>query len=78
MIAAARRHSSTVPATKGPRWVVVAVTSTVLFTAVHLLTNRVSSYQVASWAIGGLVLVMAYLVSGSIWVPVVLHATEGR
>ncbi len=54
-------------------WVVVAATSTVLFTAVHLLTNRVSSYQVASWAIGGLVLVMAYLVSGSIWVPVVLH-----
>ena len=54
-------------------WVVVAAASTVLFTAVHLLTNRVSSYQVASWAVGGAVLVMAYLVSGSFWVPVVLH-----
>jgi membrane protease YdiL (CAAX protease family) len=52
---------------------VVFVTSIVLFTAIHLLTNRASVYQILSWLLGGAVLTYAYLVSGSIWVAIVLH-----
>ena len=54
-------------------WVVVGVTSVALFTGVHLLTNRIDGYQVVSWAVGGGVLVMAYLLSGSIWLAVAMH-----
>ena len=54
-------------------WIVVAVTSVALFTGVHLLTNRIDGYQVVSWAVGGGVLVMAYLLSGSIWIAVAMH-----
>ena len=54
-------------------WVVVAVASTLLFVAVHLIANRVSAAQVFSWSLSGLVLVLPYLLSGSIWVPIVLH-----
>ncbi|MEZ4503270.1 MAG: CPBP family intramembrane glutamic endopeptidase [Dehalococcoidia bacterium] len=54
-------------------WLVVALASIVSFTAIHLLTNRTSPAQVASWLLGASVLVCAYLVSGSIWVAVTLH-----
>lgn len=52
---------------------VVLVVSTVVFTAIHFLTNRVSPAQVAGWLLGGFVLGWVYLETGSIWVPVALH-----
>ena len=51
---------------------VVAGTSA-LFVLVHLPTNRVSRWQLSSWSIGALMLIAAYLVSGSIWVAIGLH-----
>ncbi len=56
-------------------WVVVALTSVLLFAAVHLLTNLASPAQIASWTVGGGILVMAYLLSGSLWVAVAIHFT---
>ncbi|MFN2120827.1 MAG: lysostaphin resistance A-like protein [Anaerolineales bacterium] len=53
--------------------IVVIVTSTILFAAIHVLTNRASPAQIASWLAGGLLFAVIYLVSGSIWVPVLLH-----
>lgn len=53
--------------------VVVIIVSTILFVAIHLLTNRTNFYQIVSWFLGGVVLVYAYLISGSIWVPIMLH-----
>lgn len=55
----------------GP-WTVIAA-SVLLFTAVHTLTNRVTAAQTASWALGGGVLLAAYLLSGSLWVAIGLH-----
>lgn len=52
---------------------VVLVVSTLVFTAIHFPTNRVSPAQVAGWLFGGFILGWAYLGSGSIWVPVSLH-----
>ena len=54
-------------------WVVVAVTSTVVFAAIHLVTNRADAAQVTSWLVGGALFSLAYLVSGSLWVAIVLH-----
>ena len=54
-------------------WAVVAATSTIVFAAIHLVTNRADPAQVASWLIGGALFVLAYLVSGSLWVAIVLH-----
>lgn len=54
---------------------VVLLVGTLVFTAIHFPTNRVSPAQVASWLFGGLILGWVYLASGSIWVPVVLHFT---
>jgi uncharacterized protein len=51
----------------------VILASTVLFVLIHLLTNRAGIYQILSWTASGLVLVTSYLLSGSIWVPVMLH-----
>jgi len=53
--------------------VVVITVSTILFVAIHLLTNRTNFYQLVSWFLGGAVLAYAYLISGSIWVPIMLH-----
>ena len=53
--------------------VVVIIVSTILFAAIHLLTNRANFYQIVSWFLGGAVLAYAYLISGSIWVPILLH-----
>ena len=52
---------------------VVIFVSTILFAAIHLLTNRANIYQFASWLLTGAVLAYIYLVCGSIWVPVILH-----
>lgn len=53
--------------------VVVIIVSTTLFAAIHLFTNRANFYQIVSWLLVGAVLSYAYLVSGSIWVPTVIH-----
>ena len=54
-------------------WGVVTVASIVLFVGIHLLTNRFSALQLTSWTVGAAVLVLAYLVSGSLWVAVAIH-----
>jgi membrane protease YdiL (CAAX protease family) len=51
----------------------VILISTLIFVLIHFLTNRVNRFQVVSWTVSGLVLAAAYLASGSIWVPVILH-----
>ena len=53
--------------------VVIIIVSTILFVAIHLLTNRTNFYQIVSWFLGGAVFAYAYLISGSIWVPIMLH-----
>jgi membrane protease YdiL (CAAX protease family) len=47
--------------------------STLIFVGIHFLTNRVNLHQVISWTLSGLILAVTYLISGSIWVAVVLH-----
>ncbi len=54
-------------------WPVALLASTLLFVAVHLIANRVTPTQVLRWTTFGVVLGLAYLLSGSIWVPTVLH-----
>jgi membrane protease YdiL (CAAX protease family) len=54
-------------------WGVVAGASIMLFVGIHLLTNRFTALQLTSWTVGAAVLVLAYLVSGSLWVAVALH-----
>ena len=49
------------------------VGSTLIFVLIHFLTNRVNLHQILSWLLSGLVLAAAYLISGSIWVPILLH-----
>lgn len=56
---------------KGP--LIVILVSTIIFTAIHLFTNRASLYQIISWLLGGALFSYVYLVSGTIWVPVILH-----
>ena len=51
----------------------IILISTTLFTLIHFLTNRGGAYQVFSWVVGGLVLIVSYLMSGSLWVPIILH-----
>jgi membrane protease YdiL (CAAX protease family) len=53
--------------------VVVIVVSTIIFAAIHLLTNRGNLYQIGSWLVAGTIFSYVYLITGSIWVPVVLH-----
>ena len=52
---------------------VIVLASTILFTAIHLLTNRANFCQILSWAVSGAVFAFVYLISKSIWVPVGLH-----
>ena len=49
------------------------LTSTIFFVLIHFLTNRGNIYQVVSWIVSGVTLMLAYLLSGSIWVPIILH-----
>jgi membrane protease YdiL (CAAX protease family) len=51
----------------------IILASTAIFVLIHFLTNRANISQVISWIVSGLVLVLSYLLSGSIWVPVILH-----
>ena len=51
----------------------VILISTGIFVVIHFPTNRVSLPQVGSWAAGGFLLALVYLVSGSIWVAVAVH-----
>lgn len=51
----------------------IVVVTTILFVAIHVPTNRADAFQLAGWSIGGAVLSWAYLTTGSIWVPVLLH-----
>jgi membrane protease YdiL (CAAX protease family) len=51
----------------------IILASTTIFVLIHFLTNRANVSQVISWIVSGLVLVFSYLLSGSIWVPVILH-----
>ena len=53
--------------------VFVLLVSTLIFVAIHFLTNRINLHQIVSWTISGLVLAAVYLITGSIWVPVILH-----
>ena len=47
--------------------------SAVIFTGFHFLTSRVNVFQVADWFMGGLILFVVYVVSGSIWVSTIVH-----
>ena len=51
----------------------VIIISTLIFAAIHILTNRVSIYQFTGWILGGLIFSIVYLITGSIWVPVIIH-----
>ena len=51
----------------------VILISTTIFVLIHFLANRANIYQLISWVVSGLVLITSYLLSGSIWVPVILH-----
>lgn len=53
--------------------VVIISVSTILFTAVHVMTNKVSVYQVVTWLLSGVVFSYAYLITKTIWIPVILH-----
>ena len=52
---------------------VIILVSTLIFALIHLLTNHANFYQILSWLISGAVFSYAYLASGSIWVPIVIH-----
>ncbi len=58
-------------AVTGIFWMIVISTS--IFVLIHVPTNRVGPAQIASWFLGGILLVSAYLVSGSIWVAIAVH-----
>ena len=51
----------------------VVLLTTAIFTAIHLPTNRSGPAQLTSWVLGGLLLVLVYLISGSIWVAIAVH-----
>lgn len=47
--------------------------SSVIFTLIHFLTSKISIYQTIEWFIGGVVLFVIYIASGSIWVAAIAH-----
>jgi membrane protease YdiL (CAAX protease family) len=49
------------------------ILSSLIFVGIHFLTNRVNLHQVLSWLLSGLILGATYWVSGSIWVPILIH-----
>ena len=53
-------------------WMVLLV-STLLFTAWHFLTNRVTLFQTIDWLLGGVMLFIVYWLSGSVWVVTLIH-----
>jgi membrane protease YdiL (CAAX protease family) len=54
---------------------VILSVSTLIFVLIHFMTNRVNLHQVLSWLLSGLILGAVYLMSGSIWVPIIIHFT---
>jgi len=52
-------------------WIVLI--ASVIFAVIHVPTNKVGAAQLVSWLLGGLLLTSVYVVSGSIWVAIVLH-----
>jgi membrane protease YdiL (CAAX protease family) len=52
---------------------VVVIVTTLLFAGVHPLTNRPGVHEMVSWIVGGLMLSILYLVTGTLWVPIVVH-----
>ena len=55
----------------GPATVIII--TTVIFTIIHAITNKTSFYQYINWLLGGALFSYAYLISGSIWVPIIIH-----
>jgi membrane protease YdiL (CAAX protease family) len=47
--------------------------STIIFVLIHFLTNRPNLYQTFGWIVSGLILSLSYLISGSLWIPIILH-----
>ncbi|MGD8427588.1 MAG: type II CAAX endopeptidase family protein [Balneolaceae bacterium] len=52
---------------------IIIIVTTILFTVIHLITNRGGFYQILSWLMGGALFSYIYLITGSIWVPILLH-----
>ena len=52
---------------------VVVIISTVIFTLIHFPTNKINKYQVLGWLQSGFVFSLVYLITGTIWVPIILH-----
>jgi membrane protease YdiL (CAAX protease family) len=53
--------------------IVALLVSTVIFTLVHFLTNKVSLHQIISWFTSGLLLGAVYMISGSILLAIIVH-----
>lgn len=51
----------------------VVLLSSAIFTVWHFLTNKVQLYQALDWFVSGVMLMVAYRVSGSIWVVTFIH-----
>lgn len=49
------------------------IISSIIFALIHLPTNKISLPQVTSWLLGGIILAYVYIISGSIWVVIILH-----
>lgn len=47
--------------------------SVILFTAIHFVTGNVSFWKIINWVLGGIILALVYLFSGSIWVATAAH-----
>ena len=56
-------------------WVVGAVT-TALFTVFHFFTNKLTIYNALNWIMGGIMLFLVYVWSGSIWVATLVHLSR--
>ena len=57
--------------TYGPAATIIL--TSLIFALIHILTNRTSLYQFFSWLLAGGIFACAYLVTGSIWIPVIIH-----
>jgi len=53
--------------------IVALLVSTLIFTLIHFLTNKVNLHQVISWFTSGLLLGTVYVISGSIVLAIIVH-----
>ena len=51
---------------------IISVT-TLIFSAIHLLTNKSSLYQIISWLLGGFIFAYIYLATASILIAIIIH-----